>query len=140
LAPYDSPPPDRAPRVARRVPRGRRRRAGLYAQLEISAYVGVLTGNRKVIEDRATVETGAADVEDRAAERPHVARRVARRGLKLRDRELVTRVNQVEQVVVDFEPMDGRGLRRANVHTSVDRHRVDAKYRHVTTGHGDRVG
>ena len=75
--------------------------------------------------DRLHVEPGAADEQRALAARLDVGDRGARLLLEARDRPLLARVGDVDQVVRHRGPLGGGGLGGADVEAAVDLHRVD---------------
>ena len=95
--------------------------------VEQRSNVGVLPGQRQVVQHRAAVESGAPDVEDLVTRAPDVRGGRARRSLKLRDRELFARFDEVEQVVAHVTAFGACRLRRREVHAAIDGHGVDGQ-------------
>ena len=77
------------------------------------------------VDHRTVVEPGATDEDRRRATNGDVGQDAPVFPLELRDSEVVRRVDQVDHVMRDAAPFRRRGLGRADVHPSVDLHRVD---------------
>ena len=100
-------------------------RARFELGLQRLGHVGVAAGDGQVVDDGAVVQPGAAHQEGVPPGGRHRGEGVPGRRLELRDRELLVRVDQVEQVVRYRRPCGGVGLGGADVHAAVHAHGVD---------------
>ena len=94
--------------------------------LESVPECGVGAGELEAVDDRPDVERGATD-HDRHDTTPGTIRDgLAGQGLELGDGGGLADLEDVDEVVPDGGPLGVGRLGRADVHTSVDRHRVRA--------------
>jgi len=103
------------------------------ALLQLLTNLRIDPGNVEIVNDGAAIQAGTADVEDVMAPGLYLVTRHARRSLEFGDGKFLRRIDHIQQVVGHFVSFSGCRLRRADVHTSVDRHGVNANDFAVTT-------
>jgi hypothetical protein len=120
--------PRRCQRIERHqfgVQRGRPGSRG--ARFQLGAQFGPLARDLHRIGDGPQIQAGAGDDERPGAARCHVVQRGVRIRRELREGVLLAGLGQVETMVTHPCPVDRRRLGRADVHASIDLHRVDGE-------------
>ena len=133
--------PRRADRVEHDEPGVQVGRCGatlVQLRLERGRHLGEAARDLEVVDDGAQVEPRATD-EQRVMPAPGDAvQRLACRPLELGHREVLVRIDQVEEMVRHGSPRLGPGLGRPDVHAAVDAHGVDRDDLAVAPAQGQR--